>query len=68
MLGASPYLGATLQYGNVFEERDTMSADEGIAAIATWLGWKTVLGPIFLGYGYAETGESSIYLELGGHF
>ena len=68
LLGASPYLGATLQYGNVFEERDTMSADEGIAAIATWLGWKTVLGPIFLGYGYAETGESSIYLELGGHF
>jgi len=68
VLGTSPYLGATLQYGNVFEIRDEISADEGIAAIATWLGWKTVLGPIFLGYGYAESGESSIYLELGGHF
>ncbi len=67
-LGTSPYAGTTLQYGNVFQVDQDVDLNKGMLSVAAWLGWKTIMGPIYLGYGYVETGDSSIYLEVGAQF
>ena len=67
-LFGSPYLGLTLQYGNVFQDRGDISLSEGIGAAAAWLGWNSIAGPVYIGYGRAEAGDSSIYLSVGGFF
>jgi NTE family protein len=66
--GVSPYVGASLQYGSIAAERENLNLSDGITSASAWLGWKTIIGPVFLGYGYADAGDSSFYLEIGGHF
>ena len=68
LFGTAPYLGITLQYGNVFQNQDDVSLSEGIGAAAAWLGWDSIIGPVYFGYGRAETGDSSLYLSIGGFF
>lgn len=62
------YAGATLQYGGITEFREDMSLEDGVGSAAAWLGWKTIIGPIFLGYGATDNGNESFYLNVGGHF
>jgi NTE family protein len=61
------YAGVSLEYGNVYEDRDDISLAPGDALLAgsVFLGVDTVLGPIYLAYGHAEQGNNSIYLYLG---
>jgi NTE family protein len=61
------YAGFSLEYGNVYEDRDDISLapDEALLAGSVFLGLDTVLGPVYLGYGHAEQGNDSIYLYLG---
>ncbi len=61
------YAGFSLEYGNVFEERDdiSLSPDDALLAGSAFLGVDTVLGPIYLAYGHAEQGNQSVYLYLG---
>lgn len=61
------YAGFSLEYGNVYEDRDDISLAPGEALLAgsVFLGADTVLGPVYLGYGHAEQGNDSIYLYLG---
>ena len=67
-LGFPQYAGATLQYGNIVTERDELSLENGIGSAAIWAGWKTILGPIYVGYGIADNGSDSFYLNIGGHY
>ena len=61
------YAGFSLEYGNVYEDRDDVSLapDEALLAGSVFVGMDTVLGPVYLGYGHAEQGNDSIYLYLG---
>ncbi|MGH8480693.1 MAG: patatin-like phospholipase family protein, partial [Gammaproteobacteria bacterium] len=61
------YAGVSLEYGNVYEDRDDISLapDEALLAGSVFLGMDTVLGPVYLAYGHAEQGNDSIYLYLG---
>ncbi len=61
------YAGLTLEYGNVFEDRDdiSLSPEDALLAGSVFLGLDTVLGPVYLGYGHAEQGNDSVYLFLG---
>ncbi|MGH8586112.1 MAG: hypothetical protein ACREWE_08030 [Gammaproteobacteria bacterium] len=61
------YAGVSLEYGNVYEDRDDISLTPGNALLAgsVFLGVDTVLGPMYLAYGHAEQGNDSIYLYLG---
>ena len=67
-VGFPQYAGATLQYGNIVAERDELSLEDGIGSAAIWAGWKTILGPIYLGYGMADSGDNTFYLNIGGHY
>ncbi len=61
------YAGFTLEYGNVYEDRDeiSLSPEDALLAGSVFLGLDTVLGPVYLGYGHAEEGNDSVYLFLG---
>ncbi|MEE8307566.1 MAG: BamA/TamA family outer membrane protein, partial [Gammaproteobacteria bacterium] len=62
------YLGASLEAGNVWNDRGDMSLDDLILAASGFAGVDTPLGPIYLAYGYAEGGNDSVYLFLGQTF
>jgi NTE family protein len=59
------YLGASVEYGNVFEKRSEIAFDRGIAAGSAFFAVDTLIGPIYLGYGFAEGGRRNYYLSLG---
>ncbi len=58
------YLGGSLEAGGVWDRRRQIGSD-AIAAGSVFLGVDTFLGPIFLGYGYAQGGHSALYLTFG---
>jgi NTE family protein len=58
------YLGGSLEAGGVWGARDQFGNDI-LAAGSVFLGVDTFLGPVFLGYGYAQGGRSSAYLTFG---
>lgn len=68
LFGTSPYAAITLQRGQVYDDSDDFDFPDGITAVGAWLGWKTYIGPIYLGYGYAETGDQSAYVIIGNQF
>ena len=59
------WAGTSLEYGNVWEDRDDIDIDDGFFAGSLFLGANTLLGPLFFGYGLAEGGASSFYIYLG---
>ena len=59
------YVGATAEFGGVWQDRDDISYDNSIFAGSLFLGVDTVIGPVFLGYGHGEGGNNGIYLFLG---
>jgi len=59
------HAGLSVEYGNVFQERDSIKFVNGIAAGSIFLGLDTLIGPIYLAYGRAERGRGNFYLFLG---
>jgi NTE family protein len=59
------YLGVSVEYGNVYEGRNDITLDSGIAACSAFFAVDTLIGPIYLGYGFAEEGRSNYYIFLG---
>lgn len=59
------YLGASLEAGNVWENTGDISFGDTIFAGSAFVGVDTPIGPVYLGYGHAETGDHSVYLYLG---
>lgn len=57
------YVGATLETGQVFI--DGPDDSDWITSASVFFGADTPLGPIFLGFGRADTGEDSFYLRFG---
>ncbi|MEE4377108.1 MAG: patatin-like phospholipase family protein [Candidatus Competibacteraceae bacterium] len=62
------YLGGSLEIGNVWEDVDDLKLDTLLTAGSLFLGLDTPLGPLYLGGGYAEGGNGSLYLFLGQTF
>jgi NTE family protein len=59
------YLGASLEYGGVWQDRSDVSWDSAIFAGSVFLGLDLPIGPIYLAYGLAEGGRDSLYLFVG---
>jgi len=58
------YLGGSLEAGGIWDTRRRIGSDL-IGAGSVFLGVDTLLGPIFLGYGYAQGGHNALYLTFG---
>jgi NTE family protein len=59
------YLGASLELGNAWQDKDDISLDDTIFAGSVFLGADTPIGPLYLGYGHNDDSEGSLYLFLG---
>jgi NTE family protein len=58
------YVGMTLEYGNAAEERREIFSD-GLLNGSVYFGYKTPLGPIYLGIGWSEDRSAIYFLRLG---
>jgi NTE family protein len=61
------YLGGSLEYGGVWEDRDDLFQD-GFAAGSLFAGADTPIGPLYIGWGLAEGGNNSVFFSLGKAF
>ena len=62
------YAGLSLEYGNIFQQRDDIKFKNGIAACSVFLGLDTIIGPIYIAYGRTDSGRDNFYLSLGMSF
>ena len=62
------YLGASIEQGNVWNDKDDVSFDTTISAGSVFIALDTGIGPVMLSYGYAEGGHASGYLFIGNNF
>jgi NTE family protein len=60
------YLGGSLETGNVWQE--DFDFDDLQVAGSVFLGYDTILGPLYLAYGYIDQGRSTGYFFLGRTF
>ncbi len=65
IVAATFWAGTSVEYGNVWENRDDIDFGDGFFAGSLFLGAHTVFGPLFFGYGLAEGGAGSFYVYLG---
>jgi NTE family protein len=61
----SALIGGTLEYGNAWEQREDMDVGDGILNASIYAGFDSWLGPMTFGYGWRETGDGLIFLEIG---
>ena len=65
IIGRGVYIGGSLETGNVWANRDAISAGSLLTAGSLFLAADTWLGPFYVAYGHASNGQSSWYLFLG---
>jgi NTE family protein len=64
-LGRSWYGGVSLEAGNAWARRADISAKDVRKAASVYLGFDTLIGPLYLGWGHTFGGDSAFYLFLG---
>jgi NTE family protein len=62
------YAGASIEAGNVWQQSKDVSSANTITAGSVFLGADTPIGPLYLAYGRADTGQYSFYIYLGPRF
>ena len=58
------YVGMTVEYGNATEKRSDIFSD-GLLNGSAYFGYKTPLGPIYLGIGWSEDRSALFFLRFG---
>jgi NTE family protein len=59
------FLGGWVEAGNVFQDTSEITGSNLIWTGTAILAKDSKFGPIYLAYGYADTGKSRLYLQLG---
>ena len=59
------YLGGSLETGNVWQADEKFSFSKLRLAGSLFVGYDTILGPLYLAYGHADGGFNAGYLYLG---
>jgi len=65
VIGRDFYAGASLEAGNVWDERATITLGSLIKAGSLFVAADTWLGPFYFAWGHTTSGQSSFYLYLG---
>ncbi len=65
LFGLPVFAGGSIELGGFWDQIDDIGGDDLITAGSLFAGIDTFIGPIFLGYGRAETGVDSFYLRFG---
>jgi len=64
-IGKRYYAGGSIERGGAWADQDSISSDNMVMAGSLFVGLRTPLGPLFVGYGRAEDGIDAFYLRLG---
>ncbi len=67
-LNVPAYLGLSLEVGNVWDRRRDISLSSAQRHGSLFLGLDTLVGPVYLGTGFSDGGETGFYLFLGRTF
>ncbi len=67
-LDVPAYLGMSIEAGNVWERRGDISFGSARKDASLFLGFDTLLGPVYLATGIEDGGPSALYLFLGRTF
>jgi NTE family protein len=59
------YAGMTAELGNVWDDEEAVTADSLDPSLSAFFGADTPLGPLILGVGVADEGQSAVFLLLG---
>jgi len=62
------YIGGSLEAGNVYRSFDQIGFDQAIYASSLFAGMRSPLGPVFVGVGYNDKGNTSLYFSIGSFF
>jgi len=65
ILGRGIFAGGSLETGNVWQQRNDVSASGLRTAGSVFVAADTWVGPFFFAYGRTSGGQSSFYLYLG---
>jgi NTE family protein len=68
VLDLPAYIGASIEAGNVWQDRDDASFGDLRKDASLFVGVDTPLGPVFVGAGFDEGGGRAFYLFLGRTF
>lgn len=68
MFGLAPFVGGTLEAGNVWQTRDQASLHDLDVSGSLYLGAETFIGQSYLGCGYAEGDNLALYVFIGPTF
>ncbi|MEJ2576968.1 MAG: patatin-like phospholipase family protein [Gammaproteobacteria bacterium] len=68
VLGRRVYLGLIGEAGQAWQADDEPTLDDVLLGFTTYIGMESMLGPIYLGYGYVEGGHHAMYVFLGQSF
>ncbi|MCF6262613.1 MAG: patatin-like phospholipase family protein [Xanthomonadales bacterium] len=64
----SAFGGVSLEAGNTWLREDDIGFDDLIYSGSIFVGADTPIGPLYLGFGVADTGNSALYLYVGNPF
>ena len=59
------YFGASVEAGNVWQTRSDISFDSMMLNGSVFAGVDTFIGPVYLAAGFAEQGQTNVYLFIG---
>lgn len=62
------YVGGSLEFGNVYNQWSDLTLRSMELAGSLFIGFDTPIGPIFFGGGATESGDTSLYLQMGQTF
>jgi NTE family protein len=61
------YVGFSAEYGNATDDREDVFGD-GIANGSVYFGYRSPVGPLYWGVGFAEGGQRAYFLRIGNVF
>ncbi|MEM9183616.1 MAG: hypothetical protein AAGB27_10735 [Pseudomonadota bacterium] len=62
------YLGGTVELGNVWNDRSDISFDSALLHGSLYFGYRSPLGPLYIGVGMGEEGDGTFFIRLGDVF
>ncbi|MCB1600827.1 MAG: patatin-like phospholipase family protein [Xanthomonadales bacterium] len=68
VMGRSAYFGSTVEFTNAWDQRSQLRLDRSVVNAGVYLGFDSWIGPMLFGYGVRESGDGTLFLEIGQQF
>ena len=65
LVGSGVFVGSTVETGNVWNRTQDIKPSSLIWAGSVYGAAETIIGPVYLGWGFAEEGQNTFYFSLG---